>query len=155
MPFNADVKAVEEMAELIVVIAKKMMYPHTDHHPDGGAPFPERFTEEIGDVEATLEKLKQKHQLTRIYISKRRCDKLDKFDLWERTEKFEDVTGAQPHFEIRHGGFWETSAEPISEELALKRRIDWRDVAIFAAVANSFLTVLGVSGLWYLYVLNQ
>ena len=74
-------KVVEEMGELAQVLAKISAIQEIGRYWDGsnlGA----MLIDEIGDVEATLEYLKQKNKLDRKAIKKRKKFKLEKFARW-------------------------------------------------------------------------
>lgn len=86
MPFNANVKTLEELGELSTIIAKKMMYPDTDDHPDGAGSMKRRIEDEVADVRATTEMLIRHHALDRSYIEERRRKKIAKFVKWAKTE---------------------------------------------------------------------
>lgn len=74
-------KMMEELSELGQIAAKKSEYMHVEVHPDGKAMTP-RFIEEMGDVEATMEFVKQQFDLDRAAIEQRKQWKLNRLRAW-------------------------------------------------------------------------
>lgn len=74
-------KLSEECGELIQVIGKLIAY-RTGPHPDGGAPLPERLTEEVADVLAALHFVIEANGLDDAWILERSAAKLDRFNRW-------------------------------------------------------------------------
>lgn len=78
-------KAIEEMGELIQILAKKQAYFGTDNHPDGLS-LRSRMEEEIGDVRAALLFIEEKFDLDTSFIDNREIKKLRTYRIWDADE---------------------------------------------------------------------
>lgn len=78
-------KAIEEMGELIQVLAKKQAYLDTDIHPDGLS-LRTRMEEEIADVRASLLFIEEKFDLDTSFIDNREIKKLRTYRIWDADE---------------------------------------------------------------------
>lgn len=98
MVFDARVKTLEELGELAVIVAKKMMYPNTDEHPDGAGSMKRRMEDEVADVRATTEMLIRHEKLDRSYIEERRRKKIANFIKWANTDFEEYGNQGMKHY---------------------------------------------------------
>lgn len=76
-------KLIEECGELIQVVAKKIAYMNTDHHPDGTS-MKLRLEDEIGDVLAAIDFSSQKLDLNLNSIYARHRLKYSIFRGWDQ-----------------------------------------------------------------------
>lgn len=76
-------KLIEELGELIQVVAKLQAFPTEGQHPDGQGHLYERIGHEIADVEAAVKYFKQHHFIEALFsddeIAARVAVKLEKF----------------------------------------------------------------------------
>jgi len=82
MTANGLAKLLEELGELSQVAAKKISYPNTDDHPDGGLPFSLRLEQEMGNVLAAIDFVIATHELSELNINMRRLEQLRTYHRW-------------------------------------------------------------------------
>lgn len=74
-------KIQEETGELNQELGKLAVFPH-GNHPDGNGDLVRRVTDEIADTLAAIEYFIEQNGLDNARISKRKMEKLDKFNKW-------------------------------------------------------------------------
>lgn len=79
---NGLVKLIEELGELQQIAAKKLAYPNTDNHPDNKGSMKIRLQEEIADVYASLEIVRNSYGLDIEHIFNRYQQKHELFLQW-------------------------------------------------------------------------
>lgn len=82
MALNGLVKLSEELGELQQVVAKKMACMDTDEHWDGAGSLAKRMQDEMGDVLAAIEFVKETFSLDRDAVANRAYVKLHRFRGW-------------------------------------------------------------------------
>ena len=81
MSNNGLTKLVEELSELVVVAAKRIAYPNDLYHPDGSNQR-ERLQDEMGDVLAIIEYVRNTQALNLAQIQARQATKLRLYRQW-------------------------------------------------------------------------
>lgn len=82
MTANGLAKLLEELGELSQVAAKKLAYFDTDEHPDGEAPLSIRLENEMADVMASIEFVRETLGLSSVRINSRAAIKLRQYWQW-------------------------------------------------------------------------
>jgi NTP pyrophosphatase (non-canonical NTP hydrolase) len=75
-------KLAEELGELQQIVGKKLAFFHTDEHPDGKGSLKVRLEEEIADVLAATDFVRETFDLDHKLIEARRLSKFDRFWEW-------------------------------------------------------------------------
>lgn len=88
MPLTAGglAKLAEECGELVQVIGKKLAYPVTQDHPDGGPPLDDRLRDEMADVMAAIGVVSEIYDMDKEAFFQRASAKRDLFMKWHKEE---------------------------------------------------------------------
>lgn len=84
MSHNGLTKLAEECGELVQICTKKIAFPNTDIHDDGKGSMKKRLEEEIADVIAAANFVRNKNNLDSDFIIKRAKEKLEMFEYWDK-----------------------------------------------------------------------
>ena len=83
MSHNGLAKLIEECGELQQVAGKRLAYPATEEHPDGGPSLNTRLQDEIADVLAACGLVIETHGLDYARVGQRTLEKLRLFRSWQ------------------------------------------------------------------------
>ena len=80
-------KLIEECGELSQIAAKKIAYPDTDVHPDGGGSLIGRLEDEVADVMASIAFVAEKFGLDEARMFARGDAKRKLYQEWDNKEE--------------------------------------------------------------------
>lgn len=84
MSANGLSKLIEETGELLQIAGKRLAYPDTEDHPDGGPSLSMRLEQEMADVLAAIEFVIETHGLNENSINYRKLQKLHTYRRWHK-----------------------------------------------------------------------